>query len=448
MTSTLETNYDFRKLEFSKDGSPVHPEQAAAVGELADQVDDLIVISHGWNNDENDAQSLYEALAASFDSVRAANREPKLAGRNIGIVGVFWPSKKFAESDLIPGGAASIGHSDPTLAADLVDMSDGFDAPTAEETMRKAAKLVPLLEQSSDARRQYADLLRSLIKDLDAEPGDAADVLFDRDGDELMQDLDPAALLEALTAQEAVHGGGVAGGALQIRPGALHISDTGSAAGLPFGLGSLWSKGRSLLNYVTYYQMKARAGSIGEKSVAPILAQQVVGKKARLHLVGHSFGARLVTAAGNSLGGQSISSVSLLQAAFSHFAFADHWSGSKDGAFRHLLTAHNINGPMIITHTRNDRAVGLAYAIASRVGGQNASAIGDKNDPFGGLGSNGAQKTPEAKDNQDLGDTDVDYAFQAGVVHNLLADKFVSGHSDIRGPQVAHAVLRAVATGL
>jgi hypothetical protein len=55
---------------------------------------------------------------------------------------------------------------------------------------------------------------------------------------------------------------------------------------------------------------------------------------------------------------------------------------------------------MIITHTRRDTAVGMAYAIASSVAGQASSAIGDADSPYGGLGSNGAQHTPEAEDGQ------------------------------------------------
>ena len=45
-----------------------------------------------------------------------------------------------------------------------------------------------------------------------------------------------------------------------------------------------------------------------------------------------------------------------------------------------------------MTHTHNDKAVGIAYPLASRFSGDQAAALGDKNDKFGGLGRNGAQK--------------------------------------------------------
>jgi hypothetical protein len=35
---------------------------------------------------------------------------------------------------------------------------------------------------------------------------------------------------------------------------------------------------------------------------------------------------------------------------------------------------------MLITRTRNDKAVGIAYPIASRINGVTAAALGDAND--------------------------------------------------------------------
>jgi hypothetical protein len=135
----------------------------------------------------------------------------------------------------------------------------------------------------------------------------------------------------------------------------------------------------------------------------------------------------------------------LLQAAFSHYGFADDWEPGKDGLFRPVVLTHRISGPTIITHTQNDKAVGIAYAIASRIAGQVAAAIGDKTDKYGGLGRNGAQKTPEAVDQELLAAGASGYDLRAGRLHNLLADAFVDSHSDIDGREVAYGVLSAVA---
>jgi pimeloyl-ACP methyl ester carboxylesterase len=165
----------------------------------------------------------------------------------------------------------------------------------------------------------------------------------------------------------------------------------------------------------------------------------------RIHLVGHSFGGRLVSAAASKLPKDTLASMTLLQAAFSHYGFAAEWSPGLAGGFRATISNGAVAGPIVITHTANDRAVGIAYAIASRIAGQNASAVGDANDTYGGIGRNGAQKTSEANFGQLLavGGT---YTWNAHVLHNLQADAFIKDHSDIKGEQVAYAILSAIAT--
>ena len=168
----------------------------------------------------------------------------------------------------------------------------------------------------------------------------------------------------------------------------------------------------------------------------------------KFHLIGHSFGGRLVTAAVLGADDQQplkVSSMTLLQAAFSHNGFAQHFDGSHDGFFRKIVSGQGVAGPIVITCTQNDKAVGLAYPLASLIAGQNASAIGDKNDVFGGIGRNGAQKTPEASDGTLL-KVGGAYQFAAGKLHNLNADAIILGHSDICHNEVAYAILGAVAT--
>ena len=434
-------NYPYVELEFAKDGSQVHPEQAQAVEQLANQVSDLVVISHGWNNDMEEARALYRELFASIDTVRHDGVD--IGDRTIGVVGVLWPSKKFADAELIPGGAADAGGVDPTLPADLRASADAFDRPDAEAILDRAAQLAGQLEDSPKAQQEYADLLRSLVTPEAAEPADAPDELFTLNGPDLLERLHSA----ARTGERPTHGdhdldddsGGAA--SVGVATGGRLDDETGEAAGLLDGLKNLWSKGRGLLNYVTYYEMKARAGRIGGGSVAPVLRDHVAGR-ARLHLVGHSFGARLVTAAADALhGADQVASVSLLQAAFSHNAFAEDFEG-KPGGFRRLVDEHRVGGPVIITHTRNDKAVGIAYAIASSIAGQTASDVGDKNSRYGGLGGNGAQHTVVTQLHMlaPMGH----YQFAAGVMHNLLSDEFINGHGDVHNPAVANAVLQNI----
>ena len=48
-----------------------------------------------------------------------------------------------------------------------------------------------------------------------------------------------------------------------------------------------------------------------------------------------------------------------------------------------------VAGPIIATHTVNDQAVGIAYALASRLANQ-VTSFGGPEDKYGGIGRNGA----------------------------------------------------------
>jgi pimeloyl-ACP methyl ester carboxylesterase len=210
----------------------------------------------------------------------------------------------------------------------------------------------------------------------------------------------------------------------------------------------------NLLNVTTYFQMKSRAGMVGEQGVNRALREiRAAAPSVRIHLIGHSFGARVVTAAAAGAANEpplGVETMSLLQGAFSHYAFAEDWDGKKtNGFFRRVVAppggATYIKNGVIITHSRADKAVGMAYAIASRAGGQVASGLGDAGDKFGGLGGNGAQKTPEHVD-VPINRKGERYTFAAGKVHNIDGNGVIADHSDIRRSEVTHAVADVVRT--
>jgi pimeloyl-ACP methyl ester carboxylesterase len=163
----------------------------------------------------------------------------------------------------------------------------------------------------------------------------------------------------------------------------------------------------------------------------------------RLHLAGHSFGARVVTAAA-AASEVPVASVTLLQAAFSHRSFSG--TGAPEGAFRSLLTRPQLVGPVVVTYTHNDKAVLLAYAVASRLARQAGAGLGDADDPYGGLGANGAVATTEV-DPGTLGNEETRYRFAPRRITNLRADRCVAGHGDVRNRAVANALLQAMLAG-
>jgi hypothetical protein len=442
--------FPFFPLEFTREGR-VHDQ--AQVDDLLGNpgnATDLLVISHGWNNDMGEARGLYSTFLANarglLDGGHAAG-----TGRTFAVAGVFWPSKKFADRDLIPGGgAASLGGGETAeLQAQLEELKGFFDAPDADALLAEAQALVPRLENSRDARERYGEIMKSLAPpppaadQPEAEDVDAHEDLSSFAGDELIEELGKPLRTTPPADDEDE------GGAAFIGFGGPGTGGDGEAAGILDLAGGIVNGARQAANLVTYYQMKKRAGIVGTSGLAPVLAEvrrRFPGLK--LHLAGHSFGGRLVTAAAAGTAGSGplpASTLSLLQAAFSHYGFAQNFRGSgRNGFFRAVLGDARVTGPMVITHTRNDRAVGIAYALASRLAGQNASALGDENDPYGGLGSNGAQDTPERVVGE-MHRAPLPYQFQPRKVHNLKADPFVSGHGDVANPAVVNAVLWAIA---
>jgi hypothetical protein len=140
-----------------------------------------------------------------------------------------------------------------------------------------------------------------------------------------------------------------------------------------------------------------------------------------------------------------VATLTLLQAAYSHYGLAKNYrKTTKSGVFRRVVEEGRVKGPILITHTRNDTAVGVLYAIASRLARQVAAALGDEHDKYGGMGGNGAQDTPEIQQTT-LNKPGKPYQLQGGKIYNLKSDEFVADHSDVANDAVAFAILSGVA---
>lgn len=344
------------EVEFDRTGELVGDRGEAVRALAADPaVTDLVVLTHGWNDDHLVARLLYSALAGSL---RTVSGDPP--GRRLAFACVLWPSRKLAE-----GGLAER----LDLLRDLV--------PGQRLTIDAAADLVPALAARATARTAFAAALLSAAARGADDHEDASTQLFTLPGGTVM---------DRLGADAAAH----------------------------------------LLDFLAYYEMKARAGSVGVRGLAPLLAT-FAGP--RIHLVGHSFGGRLVTAAANACPAGSLATLTLLQAAFPHDGFA--------GSFRRVVAEGVVTGPILVTHSARDAAVDLAFAIASRIADAESGS-------YGAIGRHGARRTAEAVA-AELLPVNGTYRWRPGVPHNLLADRFVRGHTDVCGPQIAYALSSAIA---
>ena len=240
---------------------------------------------------------------------------------------------------------------------------------------------------------------------------------------------------------------------------AMSKTPTDNAQGIPNPFTTLWNGGRELLRSMSYYEMKNRAGVIGRNGLGPMLGKLAAADPGiRIHLMGHSFGARLVAYSLSGLppaatGAKSpVKTLYLIQGAFSHFAFANPVPDvlvSGPGALSAFT--HNVNGPLLSTFTAADRAVGWWYPAASALAHQDAEAADDLTYQWGGMGHDGYQQPPPGAITIPLAPKGTAYGFQPGLFYQLdsnaiiAADQspFSGAHSDIRHAEVVWPVVDA-----
>jgi hypothetical protein len=441
-------HFDYFETEFTTTGDIAKRQQVDDLIHFlsaSGTTTDLFVISHGWNNDMDDARQLYRDFFGFLKSQLDAAKFDNLKNRKFTILGFLWPSKKFAEADLIPGnatgtsgGAAAVSSGADIAQDDLLRRLDLFESaladPATASQLAEARSLVPDLATFPSKQRRFVDLIRAVLPQ-------TTESITGEDGSPAFFKLDAGDLISRLS-----------------RPMPITLAQTvGGAAGLPVssgaaaGLGDILSgiKGAfiHLLNYTSYYVMKDRAGTVGRTGAYQVLREvRDDCPSLKIHIAGHSFGGRLVTAATDGPTNKPPirpKTMILLQAAFSHNGFGHLFDGIHDGFFRAVVTDKKVNGPILITCSKQDTAVGIAYPIASLLSGVTAAALGDKNDLFGGMGRNGAQKTPEAVDDTLL-PAEMNYNFNREKVTNLNGDKIITGHGDISRAEIASAILQAI----
>jgi hypothetical protein len=434
--------FPFWKLVFKKDGAPEKPQAIEAfVGEATSGgLTDLFIFSHGWNNDPVTANNLYKNF---FGEVRKLIDDPNVPMKreaSIGVAGVIWPSilwpeNKSSESE---GGAASLGGGEEEV--DLTgELKKVFTDPDQQQTLDELGELLDDKKRSHDALKQFKVKLSQLIKESDM--SQTSQDNLEQQGI-LSDDDNWREVFEALADQEEDD-----------------EESEGGAVGLFDPFKKLWNGAKAALRVTTYWEMKSRAGIIGKKALGPLIGRlHEADPNLRVHLLGHSFGARLVSYSLAGLpetpegGASPVKSLFLIQGAFSHFTFADALPFDKKRKGELAGMAGRVDGPLLTTHTLKDMAVGTAYPLASVVAGQDAADATDSLFRWGAMGHDGAQAVNAHE--VELGVAGADYPFEAGKWCNLDANKVIikggppiGSHSDIVHPHTAWAALAAAGIG-
>lgn len=222
----------------------------------------------------------------------------------------------------------------------------------------------------------------------------------------------------------------------------------------------------SPVRQMSFWAMKHRARVVGESAVHQLLVTlQTQVSQARFHLMGHSFGCIVMSAAvaGPIADGRitdplprPVDSLFLVQGAMSLWSFADTipFPPSEPGYFKALrATPSMVGGPIVTTRSSHDSAVGTFFPLGATLGHERT--LGDDDLPeYGGIGTFGARGTQPIVDRL-IDSASAAYHFDPGSVYNIDASSVIShgdfpsgAHSDIAHPEVVHIFWEAALSGI
>ncbi|MER7933706.1 MULTISPECIES: serine-threonine protein kinase [unclassified Streptomyces] len=423
------------ELTFDADGDPDGAERDRLLDEVtAHGVRDLIVFAHGWNNDRSTATALYRRFFAPV---------PALAPRaRLGYVGVVWPSMRFCDEpipDFPKSVVATEAEERPAPVLDKDTRHALLDTFPGRATV--VDQIARMLEQRPAAElAEFGRLVRLLVEVLPGGPQPlfAADTLA-----EGVPQSEPVLFAEDTTAL--------------CEEFARALARAGRGAGAAeFALPDPWDGAKELLRQAAYYAMKRRAGTVGERGLGRVVGQLAgAAPGLRVHLVGHSFGGRLVSFALRGLpdGVRAVKSVTLLQGAFSHYAFAARLPHDPRAGGVLQGQENRIDGPLVCCYSRFDGALGTMYPLASRMADDDASLLGVDvgavlGARWGAMGHDGVQAVPGTR-SLDLAAALRGPLAAPGCVNVDAAAVVRRGgppcgaHSDIVHPELARVVLAA-----
>jgi hypothetical protein len=411
------TKVPFYVIKFDKRGKCVTPKSRNHLEHrLADGAfTDVHLFSHGWNNTPKDAIEAYRKWISGYR--RLLNDGGHSFGRPYRpiVVGVVWPSVW-----IVPWWERG-----PKIAADIEDtVDDAMIAELIEYVPEADHELFYALAESEtlddDEARRFLELVGPLYKagdsDIEEEDGPSVDALLaawtslalESKGEE-----------EKPTGDDAVLVGAGAGGEAQ-------------AAG---AVGRAPVDGIRMLSV---WQMKDRAGTVGGNGVADLLRRMMNATGGRIHLIGHSFGCKVLLSAicspKHANLPRPVNSLLLLQPAINQYGMADSIKQTgKGGGYNSALD--RVAQPILATFTKDDSALRRFFHLALRrntdIGEVKVAADEPPSDyaAMGGYGPNGVESL-EVIDMQPPGSA---YELDGDVpeVYSVRSHGKITGHSDI-----------------
>jgi hypothetical protein len=416
----------YLKLFFDAQGYPQDhnaADQAAVIDALLRNspkpITDLWLFSYGWNNNLVDGTRTYDTWVDRMHEVQQDKvQDPTY---NPLFVGVYWPSKAWADysmkQQIKPSAEAetvtSGGRGEFEIYSEPSAPVAATSTPDSQDLQRFIDDFRPVMDPEGIYGLDYKRDFRRLYKLMSqAQPRSNQEITkFVK----ILRKYDtPDPHLDPLERENF--------GTIPIAAVVKQLQDK-STVPAPQYEGFVIDKLQQFFSVFTFWKMKARAAIVGENGVYPFLLnvkKALSGQKrqVRIHLLGHSFGAKLVTAAvypaahAKNIELPFVNTLVLLLGAFSQFSFSSDIPVSMGvaGHYATVIERGVVANPLMAIYSRYDSAnkylypFGMSFKAFAPLAQRFEIGRNDETkelyrisaDPFGSLGANGAQGLKQA----------------------------------------------------
>lgn len=437
-----DADVDYYLIVFDEEGKERREPDGKLMSDIVSQrltdpaaaATDVFLTSHGWKGDVPAAIEQYDAWIGAMlklEADRAAAQRLRPNFKTL-IVGLHWPSLPWGDEEIATdmGGRLLSATDDAQVSFDK--QVDAYAARIADFPGARAALRTILTAARNDPSGNLSPAVCSAYGTLFAELGLASGDASGRPGAD-QDGFDAAAIIAEARAS-------IPSAADRAGPGVLGFrDDVRDLMLMP-------------LRQLSFWKMKDRARSFGEFGGHQLISRlQQAAPAAHFHLMGHSFGCIVMSAAVAGVPGsrplpRPIDLLFLVQGALSLWAYAADvpYQPGTAGYFHRIVNDQLVRGPIVTTRSTRDTAVGHFYPMGAKLKKQ--LLLADTKYPkYGGIGSFGIQGIAIAHD-LPMQSVQHAYAFKPGDIYNLEASHVVKNgsgasgaHSDIAHPEVAHA---------
>jgi hypothetical protein len=344
-------------IPFDRDGECSGPQTRNQLLEKlkAGSYTDVYLFSHGWNNAWKEATDRYNSFAEGFLGMREKFGLKTAPDYRPLLIGIYWPSTVLVTEK----------EAGPKILADAPD-----EDAIAEERLRieELAAAVP-----AQRRQRFYELTQASEID-EKQARELADILqavYAADDDELPDagGLSPPEILQSWR-----QSGSISPPPTKETAGSVDDSDdspeeapvAGPQAAGGFRDTLIHLLPRDIVRVATVYQMKDRAGKVGAQGGKRLLEDVFKSFGGNVHLIGHSYGCKLLLSAVVTAElPRKVNSILLLQAAVSHLCFAGEVPGTgREGGYRRALD--RVEKPIFCTFSAKDKPLHDLFHLGVR----------------------------------------------------------------------------------